>query len=178
MQGPANLVLQIEDILVGDKQLAKEIMYDMKQAELAKQGHPAASAPQAAPAQTRRQGSAVPEQPHGGEMSAAPACPMPGLSPRGGQATRQSQSRMRPSSGLCWILYGVSGCSCMCDAAVIPAARVIVHPIRCVARVVILCCKCMHWKRCQGVMFCSTHNYTPLHMVSVKQKMILPLDAL
>lgn len=93
------LVSQIEDILVGDKQLAKEIMYDMKQAELAKEGHSAASLPQPAPAQSTKQGPAAPGQPRG-EVSAPPASPMPGLSPRGGTSSRQRHSRMRPSSGL------------------------------------------------------------------------------
>lgn len=92
--------MQIEDILVGDKQLAKEIMYDMKQAELAKEGHAAAaSLPQPAPAQPTKQGPAAPGQPRR-EVSAAPASPMSGLSPRGGTSSRQTQSRMRPSSGL------------------------------------------------------------------------------
>ena len=91
------VVLQIEDILVGDKQLAKEIMYDMKQAELVKEGNPAA--PQLKPAQPHpRQGPAAPEQPQGQMSTTAPASPAE-LSPRGQKSSRQSQSRIRRSSG-------------------------------------------------------------------------------
>lgn len=79
---------------MGDKQLAKEILYDMKQADLIKEGDPAAPVPQPLP----RQGPAAPGQPHAQMSIAAPAS-SPGLSPRGGKSNRQSQSRMRQSSG-------------------------------------------------------------------------------
>lgn len=42
--------MQIEDILVGDKQLAKEILYDIKQAEQAKEGDAATNVQVAATA--------------------------------------------------------------------------------------------------------------------------------
>lgn len=85
---------------MGDKQLAKEILYDMKQAELVREGDPAAPLPQPAPAQPLpRQGPAAPGQLMAQVSTAAPASP-PGLSPRGGKSSRQSQSGMRRSSGV------------------------------------------------------------------------------
>lgn len=125
-----SLVLQIEDILVGDKQLAKEILYDMKQAELAKERDPAAALPapaQPAPAQpSARQGPAAPGQPHG-ETSAAPPSPMPGLSSRRAKSHKHSQSRVRHSAGAyslvlaCFFYF--SGYECL------NAARITVHPV-------------------------------------------------
>ena len=99
---------QIEDILVGDKQLAKEIMYDMKQAELAREDEAGTAMVQGAPAR-QSAGLHPPAQagPSGEAGSAArlgsgAASPRAGLSPRGGTANRQRQSSLRRSSCKAW----------------------------------------------------------------------------
>lgn len=103
-----NCALQIEDILVGDKQLAKEIMYDMKQAELAREDEASTAMVQGAPAQ---QSSGLHPQaqagPSGEAASAArlgsgAASPRAGLSPRGVAANRHRHSILRRSSSEAW----------------------------------------------------------------------------
>ncbi len=96
--------MQIEDILVGDKQLAKEIMYDMKQAELAKEGN--ASAPAQPGASTQQPNGqhptamAGPSTEHASATRAlVAASPRAGLSPKGGTVARHRQSSLRRSSG-------------------------------------------------------------------------------
>lgn len=100
--------MQIEDILVGDKQLAKEIMYDMKQAELAKEDEASTAVVQGALAQ-QSAGLHPPAQagPSGETASAArlgsgAASPRAGLSPRGDTANRHRQSSLRRSSSEAW----------------------------------------------------------------------------
>lgn len=60
--------MQIEDILVGDKQLAKEILYDIKQAEQAKEDRATTTGPQAAAA-VQLQPAAAQAQPGPGRSS-------------------------------------------------------------------------------------------------------------
>ncbi|KAL0028583.1 hypothetical protein WJX79_003483 [Trebouxia sp. C0005] len=96
---------EIEDILVGDKQLAKEILYDMRQAELAKEDDAVTAALQGpAVQQSTWPQSADQAGPSGGgspAVRAGPtaASPRPGLMPRGQAATRHRQSSLRRSSG-------------------------------------------------------------------------------
>lgn len=102
---PALLTLQIEDILVGDKQLAKEILYDMRQAELAKEDDAVPVVLQG-PAVQQSTGPHFTDQagPSGAGTPAVrggptAASPHPVLMPRGQAATRHRQSNFRRSSG-------------------------------------------------------------------------------
>ena len=80
--------MQIEDILVGDKQLAKEILYDIKQAEQAKEDRATTTGPQAAAAVQ-----------HQLQPAAAQAQPGPGRSSgHAGHATHQHQLPPQASS--------------------------------------------------------------------------------
>jgi len=107
---PALLTLQIEDILVGDKQLAKEILYDMRQAELAKEDDAVTAVPQGPAVQqstgphSTDQAGPSGEGPSGAGSPAVrggptAASPHPVLMPRGQAATRHRQSNFRRSSG-------------------------------------------------------------------------------
>ncbi len=101
----AMLNLQIEDILVGDKQLAKEILYDMRQAELAKEDDAVTAVLQGPAVQKSTGPQSADQAGPSGEGSPAvragptAASPRPGLMPRGQAATRHRQSNLRRSSG-------------------------------------------------------------------------------
>ena len=109
--------MQIEDILVGDKQLAKEIMYDMKQAELAKEGDASAAPPQGLTVQSVGRKATVPSGPSEAQASTArgtalgQASPRAGLSPRGGTAALTTHSGIRRSSGH----FFLQSCSLMAE---------------------------------------------------------------
>ena len=74
---------QLEDILVADKQLAKELLYDMKQAELAQQ-----AAAQAATADDARQAAAAPAG-----TASTPGNQIMGRSPQSGAHARPNALR-------------------------------------------------------------------------------------
>lgn len=102
--------MQIEDILVGDKQLAKEILYDMRQAELAKEDDAVAAVPQG-PAVQQSTGPCSTDQvgpsgegPSGAGSPAVRVGPTaasshPRLVPRGQTAASRRHSNLRRSSG-------------------------------------------------------------------------------
>ena len=92
--------MQVEDILAGDKQLAKEILYDMKQANLTKESNAAPAMPEPPPVTQAHGQQSVPTAACEQSSHAAPAFSRPGLSPRGGTGSRHSHSSTRRSSGV------------------------------------------------------------------------------
>ena len=97
--------MQIEDILAGDKQLAKEIMYDIRQAELAKEWGTSTAVEQAAPQEPPAQQQLKPLAGPSGKpssvarASSAAGSPRPEPSPAREGATGRRQSKLRLSSG-------------------------------------------------------------------------------
>ena len=92
---------------MGDKQLAKEIMYDMRQAELAKENAVPFAAPQQA-AQQGTQRSPVVQQ-AAASAQPAPAVQMHADSPKAGTLHKHRQSSLRRSSGAVMSLYQCYG---------------------------------------------------------------------
>lgn len=107
-----------------DKQLAKEIMYDLKQAEVTKEGGHDAPMPQL-PSAAQLSASAAPGPDSialaesSAQAALAHASPRPGLSPRGGVSSKQRQSSLRRSSSECL--------AALVQAAVSAAALMILH---------------------------------------------------